>query len=268
MPSPSDWAFLDHGGPLPFAHRGGASEVPENTLPAFQHAVDLGYRYVETDVHTTADGVLLAFHDDRLDRVTDKVGVVAEMPWSEVSAARVDGIEPIPLLEDLLTTWPDLRLNIDPKHDGAVEPLAEVIRRTGAVDRVCVGAFSDRRIARVRELVGPDLCTGMGPRQVAALLAASKGLPGGGRLTNPCAQVPTHQGRIRLVTRRFVETAHRFGVQVHVWTIDDPDEMTRLLDLGVDGIMTDRPRVLREVLEARGEWVDGDPPTGSAPPAG
>jgi glycerophosphoryl diester phosphodiesterase len=266
MPTPSDWPFLDHPGPIPFAHRGGASEVPENTLPAFQHAVDLGYRYIETDVHVTADGVLLAFHDDRLDRVTDKVGVVASMTWAEVREARVDGTEPIPLLEDLLGTWPDLRVNIDPKHDAAVEPLAEVIRRTGSVDRVCVGAFSDKRVARTRQLVGPELCTGMGPRQVAGLLAASKGLPGGGRLTSPCAQVPPRQGRIALVTKRFVDTAHRFGISVHVWTIDDPVEIERLLDLGVDGIMTDRPAVLREVLEARGQWVEGD--AGGRPPGG
>jgi glycerophosphoryl diester phosphodiesterase len=257
MPPSADWPFLDHPGPLAFAHQGGASEMPENTLSAFQHAVDLGYRYVETDVHATADGVLVAFHDDRLDRVTDRTGVIGALPYDEVRRARVDGREPIPLLEDLLTTWPDLRVNIDPKHDAAVAPLAEVILRTGAVDRVCVGAFSDRRIARVRELVGPRLCTSMGPRQVAALMAAARGMPGAGRVRAPCAQVPTRQGRIPLVTDRFVAAAHRFGVQVHVWTIDDPAEMERLLDLGVDGIMTDRPRALRDVLERRGQWTEG-----------
>ena len=199
--------------------------------------------------------MLVAFHDDRLDRVTDATGVICELPWSVVQEARVDGREPIPLLEDVLGTWPDVRVNIDPKHDGAIEALAEVIRRTGAVDRVCIGAFSDKRIARVRELVGADLCGSMGPRQVAQLTSASRGLPGGGRLTAPCAQVPTHQGRLPLVTERFVATAHARAIQVHVWTIDDRAEMERLLDLGVDGIMTDRPLVLKELLESRGQWV-------------
>lgn len=254
MPRNAAWPYLDWPAPIAFAHRGGASEVPENTLPAFAHAVALGYRYVETDVHVTADGVLVAFHDDRLDRVTDATGVIADLPWRTVREARVDGREPIPLLEDLLGTWPDLRVNIDPKHDGAVEALAEVLRRTGAVDRVGIGAFSDRRIDRVRALVGPGLCTSMGPRQVAQLVSASRGLPGAGRLRAACAQVPTHQGPVPLVTDRLVATAHALGIQVHVWTIDDPAEMHRLLDLGVDGIMTDRPAVLREVLEARGAW--------------
>lgn len=154
----SRWPFLDHPGPLAFAHRGGASDAPENTLPAFARAVELGYRYVETDVHVTSDGVLLAFHDDVLDRVTDRTGVVADLPWDEVRAARVDGVEPIPLLEDLLGTWPDLRVNIDPKHDAAVDALADAIERTGAFDRVCVGSFSDRRLRRLRQRLGERLC--------------------------------------------------------------------------------------------------------------
>jgi len=254
VPANAAYPFLHWPGPIPFAHRGGASEAPENTMPAFEHAVRLGYRYLETDAHVTADGVLIAFHDDRLDRVTDRTGVIAELPWSEVKQARVDGREPIPLLEDLLTAWPDVRVNIDPKHDGAAEPLAAAIVRTQTVDRVCVGAFSDRRIAVVRSLVGPALCTSMGPREVARLVTASRGLPGGDRLRSPCAQVPTTQGRVPLVTPRFVDTAHRLGVQVHVWTIDDAPEMERLLDLGVDGIMTDRPQVLKDVLTERAGW--------------
>jgi glycerophosphoryl diester phosphodiesterase len=254
MPANGDWPFLDWPGPLAFAHRGGASEAPENTLPAFEQAIRLGYRYLETDVHVTADGVLVAFHDDKLDRVTDAEGVISALPWSTVRQARVDGREPIPLLEELLGAFPEARINIDPKHDDAVEPLAEVIRRTGSANRVCVGAFSDRRIAKVRALVGPQLCVGMGPRQVAQLVSASRGLPAG-RLTGACAQVPTGPRRTPLVTARFVEAAHRRGIQVHVWTIDEPAEMARLLDLGVDGLMTDRPQVLREVLEWRDEWV-------------
>ncbi len=253
MPRNAAFPFLDWPGPLAFAHRGGASEVPENTMPAFEHAVALGYRYVETDVHVTADGELLAFHDDRLDRVTDRTGVIAELPWAEVREARVDGREPIPRFADLLHAWPDLRINVDPKHDASVEPLATAILQAHAVDRVCVGAFSDRRIARLQRLVGGALCTSMGPKQVARLLATSRGLPGGS-ITAPCAQVPVRQGRLPLVTERFVEAAHRRGVQVHVWTVDDAAEMARLLDLGVDGLMTDRPNVLKDLLVARGEW--------------
>ena len=246
--------FLEWPGPLAFAHRGGAHEFPENTMTAFEGAVAMGYRYLETDVHATRDGVLLAFHDDVLDRVTDRTGVIAELPWSEVRAARVGGTEPIPLLEDLLGAWPDVRVNVDPKHDRSVEPLAEVLDRTGAVDRVCAGAFSDRRLAELRRRVGPRLCTSLGPVGTARLRFASLGLPTRA-LPAACAQVPVRQGWVRIVDRRFVQCAHGRGLQVHVWTIDDEDEMEHLLDLGVDGLMTDRPSVLRDVLQRRGQWV-------------
>jgi glycerophosphoryl diester phosphodiesterase len=250
--------FLDWPGPLAFAHRGAhgagsAAGAGENTMAAFEEAVALGYRYLETDVHATADGVLVAFHDDRLDRVTDRAGVIGELPWSEVAAARVAGGDGVPLLEDLLTAWPDVRVNIDPKHDAAVGPLVELVRRTGTVDGVCIGAFSDRRLARIRAAL-PGVCTSMGPRQVARLVAASRGLPVG-RFAAGCAQVPERQGMVALVTDRFVAAAHDRGLQVHVWTVDEEPDMARLLDLGVDGIMTDRPDRLRHVLTERGAWV-------------
>jgi len=248
-----EFAFLDQVEPIAFAHRGGAGDWPENTMPAFAGAVALGYRYVETDVHVTADGVLCAFHDERLDRVTDRTGLIRELPWSEVSRARVDGTEPIPRLDDLLDTWGDLRINIDPKHDSAVDALAEALRRHDAIERVCIGAFSDRRLARLRRLLGPTLCTSLGPGGVARLRAASYGPPSG-RLGAACVQVPPAQGRVPLVDTRFLAAAHRRHLPVHVWTIDEPAEMHRLLDLGVDGIMTDRPAELKAVLVERGQW--------------
>src|SRR4051794_15562635 len=142
VPPAGDFSFLEWPGPIAFAHRGGASEAAENTMPAFEHAVRLGYRYIETDVHVTSDGVLLAFHDDVLDRVTDGHGRIDQLPWSVVQKAKVDGREPIPRFEDLLGTWPDVRVNIDPKHDGAVDALVAALRKCDAVDRVCIGAFS------------------------------------------------------------------------------------------------------------------------------
>ncbi len=248
--------FLDSPVPIAFAHRGAhdGTDVIENTMQAFGAAVDLGYRYVETDVHATADGVLVAFHDEGLDRVTDRTGLIRELPWREVEAAIVGKDQHVPLLEDLLGTWPELRVNIDPKHDSAIEPLVSAIERTGAVDRICVGAFSDRRIARVRMALGRRLCTAMGPVSIARLRAASYRIPAG-RFAADCAQVPTGQGRMPLVDERFVMAAHVRGVAVHVWTIDGEDEMDRLLDLGVDGLMTDRAELLRTVMQRRGTWI-------------
>ncbi len=248
------WAFLDHPGPIAFAHRGGAADYPENTMAAFEHAVKLGYRYLETDVHVTADGVVVAFHDDVLDRVTDQSGRIAELPWAEVKRARVAGEHEVPLLEDVLGTWPEVRVNIDPKHDASVGPLVETLRRTAALDRVCVGAFSDRRLARFRRLTGRQVCTAMGPRDIARLRVGTWS-----RVTGPfsaaCVQVPIHYGRVSVVDRRFLASAQRRGLPVHVWTINDRGQMEGLLDLGVDGIMTDRPAVLKDVLERRGQWA-------------
>lgn len=251
---PAKYPFLEHDGVLAFAHRGGADGWPENTMVAFEGAARLGYRYIETDVHCTRDGVLVAFHDDVLDRVTDGKGRIADLDYATVKAARVDGREPIPLMEELLGALPDMKINIDPKLDNAVEPLVDVIKRTGSIDRVCIGSFSGARLTRIRKMLGPALCTSMGPLDVTRLRAASYGLPVGGFAVG-CAQVPVTSHGLTVVDRRFVRAAHRRELQVHVWTIDDPDEMNRLLDLGVDGLMTDRPAVLKQVLQDRGLWA-------------
>ena len=237
----TEFAFLEHDGPIAFAHRGGAADGLENSMAAFGHAIQLGYRYLETDVHATADGVLLAFHDSTLDRVTDRRGRVARLPWSEVSRARIGGVEPIPLLEDLLGTWPDIRLNVDVKEASAIAPLALSLQRTGAADRVCVASFSHRRLQAVRAALGPRLCTSLSIRGVVRLRAAAMH-PAVHRLAPrdvPCAQVPDRAGLLRVVTPGLVRLAHARGQRVHVWTIDDATEMARLLDLGVDGLMTD-----------------------------
>ncbi|HEX2048508.1 MAG TPA: glycerophosphodiester phosphodiesterase family protein [Acidimicrobiales bacterium] len=246
------WPFLDWDGPIPVAHRGGGAEQPENTMQAFAAAVDLGYRYVETDVHATADGVLVAFHDHILDRVTDMQGAVADRPYAEVSKARVEG-EPIPLFEDVLGAWPQLRVHVDAKQVAAAAPLVAAVERTGAHDRVCVGSFSDQTVLALRRLVKRRICTWMGRIEIAALRLASLGVPTP-RSPAGCMQVPVRRGRLRIVDRRFVETARRRGVGVHVFTINDRPTMEWLLDLGVDAVLSDRPTLLKQVFTERGLW--------------
>ncbi|MFI6053732.1 glycerophosphodiester phosphodiesterase [Streptomyces violascens] len=246
--------YLDHPSPIPFAHRGGAADGIENTAAAFERAAEAGYRYFETDVHTTADGRLVAFHDATLDRVTDARGKIAELPWAEVGRARVAGREPLPLFEELLEAFPGARWNVDLKAESALVPLIDLIRRTDAWDRVCVGSFSEARVARAHRLAGPRLATSYGVRGVAALRLRSYGIPAPLRAGAVSAQVPESQSGIPVVDRRFVRTAHALGLQVHVWTINDPDRMRALLDLGVDGIMTDHLETLRTVLTDRGVW--------------
>ena len=250
--------YLDWPGPIPFAHRGGTSSAPENTMAAFEVAVSLGYRYLETDVHLTADGVLVAFHDPDLERTCGVDVTIADSTWSALSELRVDGREPIPLMADLLDRFPDARFNIDCKSDAAAPALVELVRERELLPRICVGAFSHARLTKLRALLGPGLLTCMSPQETARLRITG-GLAG---TAQRVAQVPVRASdsgigrRITVVTERFVDAAHRRGSAVHVWTIDDPAEMHRLLDLGVDGIMTDHPEVLRSVLTERNEWYD------------
>ncbi|MFQ3315798.1 MAG: glycerophosphoryl diester phosphodiesterase [Candidatus Poriferisodalaceae bacterium] len=245
--------YLSVKTPIPIAHRGGAGTWPENTMPAFQGAVSLGYQYVETDVHATSDGVLIAFHDDRLDRVTNSIGLVSELTWAEISSARVDGKEPIVRLSDLMSSFPELNINIDPKSTGAVEPLIKELRLGKALDRVCIGSFSDRRLKAFREAFGDAVCLSMGPFQILRMKLKSSGLPLS-KFSAQCAQIPIRQGPISLATPKFIEECHELDIAVHVWTIDDEAEMIHLLDLNVDGIMTDLPQLLLDVLANRGDW--------------
>jgi glycerophosphoryl diester phosphodiesterase len=266
--------FLAAPGPVAIAHRGGAGEAPENTLPAFEAAVELGYRYLETDAHVTRDGVVVAFHDARLDRVTDRTGAIDERTIAEVEAAdaghshtsdggrsfpfRRRGIR-VPRLERLLLRFPEARFNIDLKSDRCMLPLVALIERLGVWERVCIGAFSDRRLRRIRSLSGDRACTSTGPLAIAIarVLASSGVMP---RQGADCLQVPLRRGPVPIVDERFVRAAHHAGLPVHVWTVNDETTMHKLLDLGVDGIMTDRVRLLRQVFAARGLPLAGGAP--------
>lgn len=262
--SAPDRAYLDSPRPLAFAHRGGAYhpeiEGLENTLAAFTHAVELGYTYLETDVHVTSDGVLLAFHDTVLDRVTDRTGSVADSTYDEVQQALIGGKEPVPTLAELFDAFPDARFNIDLKSEGSVEALAAFIEEREAWHRVLVGSFSGRRMGAFRRRTAGRVATSAHPLEVVAFVLGSARLARWLTRGKPLAlQVPHRRGRFVVVSPGLVRRAHAVGVQVHVWTIDDPIEMNTLLDRGVDGIMTDRTDILRDVLRARGQWHGSEP---------
>lgn len=244
------WDYLNTTGQFGFAHRGGNTVAPENTVAAFTNAQNLGYRYLETDVHVTTDGVLVAFHDNNLERITGRPGKISERSWQELGQIQLDGGHSIPTMSELFETFPDAHFNIDPKENDAVGPLAEVIAAHNAIDRVGIGAFSDRRISRMRELLGPTLCTSPGPLH-AAIIFSSSILSRPTTFGHGMLQIPTSAGPVNL-TAAMVERAHDAGLQVHVWTINDRDEMIRLLEMGVNAIMTDKVELLAEVLAERG----------------
>jgi glycerophosphoryl diester phosphodiesterase len=246
--------------PLAFAHRGGAKTADnrgiENSLAAFTHAYGLGYRYLETDVRTTSDGHVYAVHDARLDRLTGNADAIVKLSSEDLDLQRLDQREPFARLEALYEAFPDARLNIDVKSDEAVGPTCELVASLGVAGRTCLSAFSHRRLSRIRALL-PEVTTSASRREVVCV----KFLPlallrGPARPRGQCLQVPPRRGPLAVVTPRFLARAHALGLQVHVWTVDDADEMHRLLDLGVDGIISDRTDVLRDVLLARGTWRD------------
>lgn len=252
-------AYLDSPGPVAFAHRGGAL-VPqnvgiENTLAAFSHAVSLGYRYLETDVRCSADRVLYAWHDETLARLTGDPRSIADLVSTEIDTLELDGREPPARLATLLEAFPEARFNIDVKTGDAVEPVAELLEAHHAVDRVCLAAFSHRGSQRIRARL-PTVATACSSREVAAMRFASWSTARSlrtlrGRL---CLQAPYRRGRFVFVTPGFVARAHALELPVHVWTVDDATTMQRLVDMGVDGIFTDRTDILRDVLADRGDW--------------
>ncbi len=248
--------FLDHPRPLAFAHRGGSLEAEENTMAAFERAVGLGYTHIETDVHATRDGVAVVHHDDTLQRMTGRVERIDALSWAELSAVHTRGGAGIPRLDQVLASFPALNVNIEMKSLAVAAPMAEAVRRAGALDRICVGAFAADRTRAARRLLGLGLAWSPAHASVLGVWLAGFGLP----VRRPAfhaLQVPVQHKGIPVVTQRFVCAAHARSVQVHVWTVNEADEMERLLELGVDGLMTDRPTVLREVLMRRGAWPGG-----------
>ncbi len=243
--------YLRNTSPLAIAHRGGALETPENTREAFEYATSLGYRYLETDAQLTKDGVVVAFHDDELDRVSNHAGKIHDWDWADLRDVAIHGEGHLIDIESLLKEYPGTYFNIDAKSDAVVDPLLAVLTRLDAFDRVCVGSFSDERLRRIRANHSGNVCTSFGPRGTLRCVLSSFGAPVEPPLGN-ALQLPTTFRGVPLLTERLITHAHKLGLFVHAWTIDDEDEMVRLLDLGIDGIMTDRPRLLKDVFASRG----------------
>ena len=247
-------------GPRPraYAHRGwhtGDLDGYENTLAAFRRAVAEGFGYLELDVHASADGVAVVHHDGTLDRTTDGTGRLSGRTAAELAEVRVGGREPIPRLAEVLEELPETRVTIELKSAAAVAPTLAAVAAARAWERVCVGGFEQAWVDAARRDGGERLCTSMAKRDILALrarawLRGAVPVP----LRGDVAHVPVSAGPIRVVDAGLLRTAHAHGREVHVWTIDAPEQMRRLLDLGVDGLLSDRPDLLREVLRERGQW--------------
>jgi glycerophosphoryl diester phosphodiesterase len=248
--------YGEGSGPLAIAHRGGAGLAQENSIAAFSLASALGLRYLETDIRVTCDGHLVCFHDDTLERVTSTTGPVRSKSLRELRTMRINGIEPIPTLDEALDTFPDQCFSVDLKDEVAIEPLVKSLRRKGVAQRVCIAGAWDGWLGHVRREV-PEVTTALGWRSLTALLSCARtGLrPPKALATAPFAHVPIKLGRVPIFVERLVAMSHDIGIRVVTWTVDDPVVIRRLLDAGVDAIITDRPDVLRDVLISRDQWA-------------
>ena len=252
--------FLRDTGRIAMAHRGFTSfRWPMNSMGAFHEAAKLGFRYIETDVRATRDGVAVIQHDRGLGSESGVPGAVDQLYWRDVRKAHLGAGESIPTLEELLTALPDMRINIDIKAASAIEPTVNVIERLKAHHRVLVTSFSERRRRLALRLLSKRVASSAGTGALVVVLAAAK-TPASRAYAwrmlrdSDCAQLPARLGRLPVITPGLVRALHDSGRQVHAWTIDDPDVMNSLLDIGVDGIITDRADLLRDVLIARGQW--------------
>jgi len=243
-------------GPLAIAHRGGGALAQENSLVAFGLASGLGLRYLETDVRLTSDGHLVCFHDEMLGRVTSATGPVRSKSLRQLRTLRINGIERIPTFDEALDAFPDQCFTVDPKDQAGLAPLVKSLRRKGVAERVCIAGAWDNWLAQVRTEV-PEVTTALGWRSLTALLmCAWAGVrPPKGLATGAFVHVPVKLGRVPIFVERLVAMSHEIGVRVVTWTVDDPMVMRRLLDAGVDAIITDRPDILREVLVSREQWA-------------
>jgi glycerophosphoryl diester phosphodiesterase len=264
-PRPDHPFFAGQPDVLVIAHQGGEQLRPSNTMVAYQHAVELGADVLEMDMHSTADGVLVLSHDDTVDRLTDGTGLIKEMTWDELQTIdagyawsedegatfpyRGQGIT-VPSLEEVFAAFPDVPMNIEIKQQEPpiVEPFCALIRQYGREHDVLVASFHPETMVTFRESC-PEVATSGTEREIRPFYVLNR--IGLARLYPPPAeafQVPEHSGGLHVVTASFVRSAHQRNVEVHVWTVNETADMERLLALGVDGIITDRPDRLLELL--------------------
>ena len=238
--------YLNIPGVAISAHRGGSLEAPENTLESFDYALEIGCSYIETDVQLSSDGVPFIFHDNDLNRLLGKNISFNSLSSNEIKKLKLFESFDIPTLESALKKFPNALFQIDLKTDEVAVPAMKIIETFEAFDRVCIASFSSKRLAYINEMY-PHVCLSMGPKEILKLLLASYGLYKK-KVPGNCLQVPIYQYGIKLVTKRFIQYVQNIGLKIHVWTINDKNQMQQLIDLGVDGIITDRPKALKDLL--------------------
>ena len=215
-----------------FVHRGDASSYIENTLEAFKSAETLGYKYIETDLRETKDGKIITFHDANIKRITGSNITINRSSLSDIRMRRLPKNETIPTIDEVLEELPDSYFNMDLKVSNMEEKVLKKIKSHNALDRICLGSFNSKTIKKINVLE-PKIITSMGLAQVVKYKFFNI------KSNSKLIQIPISWNGIKVITKRFIEKLHNDNLKVHVWTINKEKEMQRLIDMGVDGIMTD-----------------------------
>lgn len=239
--------YLKYEGLAVLSHRGGALESSENTLDSFSYSQSIGCKFIETDVQVSSDGIPYIFHDNDLKRILNKSIKFSSLSSHEIDNLRIFGSNKIPKLEETLIEFPNLYFQIDFKTDEVAMPALEVIKRTKSNERVCIASFNSKRLSLVREN-SPELCISMGPIEVLNTVLSRFKLYGSA-IPGDCLQIPIYYYGLRLVTKKFVDYVQSKGLKIMVWTINDINTFNYLIDLNVDGIITDKPKLLFETIK-------------------
>ncbi len=244
--------FLDNYNFIPFAHRGGSYDFFENTLDAFNNSIKLGYRHIETDIRHTKDNKLVIFHDPDLKRICGLNRKIDSLNYEDLKEIKIFKKHTIPLLDEVLSSWPEINFNIEPKSLESAHLLKEKLKSTKNIERICIGSFSNIKMDIFRKEFKDNLCTSMTESETI-LFFLNRVLP---IYINsiPCLQIPMKHLGFRIVTQKLVEHVHSLGKKIHVWTINDENQMVDLININVDGIMTDKPKTLKKVLQKKSLW--------------
>ena len=244
---PSDKGFYA------FAHRGGTEFAPENTFEAFSNAFEIGYKFLETDVHINADGELMAFHDSTIDRVTNYEGELKNFTSNQLKKIKINDKFNIPFLADLIEAFPSIFFSVDMKSDDTVIPLIKLVNRMGVKDRICFASFNQNRLKYVRDEYLNKCITSLGPNEIAQTKLFSI-LGKKIHIKSKIASLPTSKYKIQLLNKSHIEFLKSLNIKVIAWTINKSEEMKHLINMGVDGIMTDNISSLKKILIKKNLW--------------
>ena len=245
--------YMNSSNIVPIAHRGASLVAAENSLESFRKAFDLGYRVIETDIHSSKDGTAYIFHDKSLERLTGENLKISDLKDVDIDSLKVNKSSIIPRLSNVFEEFPEGLFNLDAKTWQATIPITNTIKKMGCSSRVCIGSFNDKRIDAIIRELGLETCHSMGTSNVIKFyLGAQLGIEQ--HFTAQCIQLPVEQFGISLVTQTILRHARKLGIKIHFWTINNSALMQKLLELDVDGIMTDDCALLKKIMEEKHKW--------------